>query len=178
MTEAVRVGWLLLLLIVMLAHRRLRNESVAEREPGTWFGIFTQAVGFSVIWTLHRGDGSLPPAAVVLVTWIANACGLAAVVIGVAAIWTLGRQWSVDGRLIPEHRLVAAGISVFVAGTVIRVHYEEKLLSKRFGVAFQQYAATVPAFLPWIGPGGTRRSRGLPEPSRGIAARADEAGEA
>ena len=210
MTEAIRVGWLLLL-IVMLAHQRLRIESVAERAPGTWLGIFTQALGFSVIWTLHREGESLPPAAVAFRTTIADACGLAAVVLGLAAIWTLGRQWSVEGRLLPEHRLVlhgpyayvrhpiytsmfgmllatglstssivglGAGTCLFVVGTVVRVHYEENLLRKQFGVAFQQYSATVPAFLPWIGPGGTRRGRGLPEPSSGTGAQADEAADA
>jgi protein-S-isoprenylcysteine O-methyltransferase len=106
-------------------------------------------------------------------------------------VWTLGRQWSVAGRILPDHALIrhgpyallrhpiytamalmllatgiamsswlgmAAGVSLFVLGTMIRVHFEERLLRQRFGVAFEEYAAAVPAFLPRVG-GRGRRTR-------------------
>ena len=190
MTDAILIGWIVLC-IVMLVHRRLRNEGVAERAPGTWFGIFVQAIGFSVIWMMHRGAESLPQTVVTLMSWVADVCGLVAIALGIAAIWTLGRQWSVDGRVLLDHRLVqhgpyayvrhpiytsmfgmllstglslssilglAVGIIIFFAGTVIRVHYEEKLLHKRFGLAFEEYAANVPAFLPRIDLSGSYRT--------------------
>jgi protein-S-isoprenylcysteine O-methyltransferase Ste14 len=182
MTDTIIIGWIVLC-IVMLVHRRLRNEGVAERAPGTWLGIFIQAIGFSVIWMMHRGAESLPQTMAALMSCVADVCGLVAIVLGIAAIWTLGRQWSVDGRIFLDHRLVqhgpyayvrhpiytsmfgmllatglslsnilglAIGIFLFLAGTVIRVHYEEKLLRKRFGLAFDEYAKTVPAFFPRI----------------------------
>jgi protein-S-isoprenylcysteine O-methyltransferase Ste14 len=43
---------------------------------------------------------------------------------------------------------IAAGIAVFVAGTLVRVHFEEQLLKKRFGAVFDAYAASVPSFFP------------------------------
>jgi protein-S-isoprenylcysteine O-methyltransferase Ste14 len=53
---------------------------------------------------------------------------------------------------------IAAGTALFVAGTTIRVHFEEKLLRQRFGVAYEEYAANVPAFLPTLAAGGRRTS--------------------
>ncbi len=181
MSDAIVLGWILLCL-VMLAHRRFKNERLAERAPGTWLGIFVQAFGFSAIWTLRRAVAAQPTG----LSWVAvlaDLIGLAAIALGVSAIWTLGRQWSVAGRVLPDHELVrrgpyayvrhpiytamfgmlvatgvsmsswagiAAGVALFVIGTTLRVHFEEKLLRRRFGVAYEEYAAAVPAFLPGL----------------------------
>jgi protein-S-isoprenylcysteine O-methyltransferase Ste14 len=40
------------------------------------------------------------------------------------------------------------GSVAFIAGTYIRVHYEERLLRAHFGAEFEEYAASVPAFIP------------------------------
>jgi protein-S-isoprenylcysteine O-methyltransferase Ste14 len=53
---------------------------------------------------------------------------------------------------------IASGVTLFLVGTTIRVHFEEKLLRGRFGVAFEEYAAAVPAFLPRLA--ARRRTRG------------------
>jgi len=183
MSDAIVVGWLLLCL-VMLVHRRLKAERLADRAPGTWAGIIVQAFGFSAVWTLRRAADGMPEASHAWLTVASDACGLVGIVLGASAIWTLGRQWSVAGRLLPDHALIrhgpyayvrhpiytamfgmlvataismsswfgmAAGVMLFVLGTTIRVHFEERLLRKRFGVAFDEYAATVPAFLPGLG---------------------------
>lgn len=190
MSSGIVVGWALICL-VMFAHRRLRNERLADRAPGTWLGIMVQALGFSAVWMLRRsGDGMLQ-AGSGWITAASDICGVIAIMLGIAAVWTLGRQWSVAGRILPDHALIrhgpyallrhpiytamalmllatgiamsswlgmAAGVSLFVLGTMIRVHFEERLLRQRFGVAFEEYAAAVPAFLPRVG-GRGRRTR-------------------
>jgi protein-S-isoprenylcysteine O-methyltransferase Ste14 len=40
--------------------------------------------------------------------------------------------------------------AVFVAGTLIRIRSEEKLLRQAFGAAFEEYAREVPALIPGI----------------------------
>lgn len=45
--------------------------------------------------------------------------------------------------------LLLAGI-VFVAGTVIRIRSEEKLLKGAFGGQFEEYARRVPSFIPFL----------------------------
>jgi protein-S-isoprenylcysteine O-methyltransferase Ste14 len=190
MTDAIILGWVVLCL-VMLVHRRLRQERVAERAAGTWVGIVIQALGFSAIWTLRRAAGTPAEPAASLLAALADASGLVAILLGIAAVWTLGRHWSVEGRVLPEHALIQhgpyarvrhpiytamfgmllatglsvssplgllAGVAVFLAGTAVRVRFEEQLLRRRFGAAFEQYAAAVPAFLPRLAGGGPRRA--------------------
>lgn len=41
-------------------------------------------------------------------------------------------------------------LPVFILGTELRVHCEDKLLAERFGPAFQEYRAKVPAYLPGL----------------------------
>jgi protein-S-isoprenylcysteine O-methyltransferase Ste14 len=43
--------------------------------------------------------------------------------------------------------LIAAAL--FIGGTLWRISMEERLLKQSFGEAFDQYAARVPAFVPW-----------------------------
>jgi protein-S-isoprenylcysteine O-methyltransferase Ste14 len=43
-----------------------------------------------------------------------------------------------------------AASAVFVAGTLIRIRTEEKLLCQAFGAAFDEYARKVPALIPGI----------------------------
>jgi len=44
----------------------------------------------------------------------------------------------------------ALPVAVFIAGTEIRVHTEDKLLASRFGAAFDAYRKTVPAYIPFV----------------------------
>jgi protein-S-isoprenylcysteine O-methyltransferase Ste14 len=41
-------------------------------------------------------------------------------------------------------------IALFVAGTEIRVHAEDRLLASRFGEAFASYQSQVPAYVPFL----------------------------
>ena len=41
-------------------------------------------------------------------------------------------------------------LAIFVAGTEIRVHSEERLLASRFGEAFHDYRRQVPAYVPFV----------------------------
>jgi protein-S-isoprenylcysteine O-methyltransferase Ste14 len=44
----------------------------------------------------------------------------------------------------------AAAVALFIVGTEIRVHSEEKLLAGRFGAQFDEYRKQVPAYLPFV----------------------------
>lgn len=54
------------------------------------------------------------------------------------------------GFIVASWPFFALSIVLFVAGTEIRVHVEEKLLSGRFGETFQRYKQSVSAYVPLL----------------------------
>ena len=66
------VAFWIIFLGVMFLRRRLTNEQVSHRAPGTWLGIAIQAVGFSAIWTYQKQPSGLLP----LVEWLSGLLGL------------------------------------------------------------------------------------------------------
>jgi protein-S-isoprenylcysteine O-methyltransferase Ste14 len=52
------------------------------------------------------------------------------------------------GLDVSHWQALAIAVGVFAVGTAIRIHTEEKLLRAAFGVKFDDYARSVPAFLP------------------------------
>ncbi|MGA2261469.1 MAG: isoprenylcysteine carboxylmethyltransferase family protein, partial [Acidobacteriota bacterium] len=54
------------------------------------------------------------------------------------------------GLAVSYFYLVILAILIAVAGTMIRVHFEEKLLREAFGFEFDAYRRKVPAFIPWL----------------------------
>jgi protein-S-isoprenylcysteine O-methyltransferase Ste14 len=52
------------------------------------------------------------------------------------------------GVLVATPPLFIAALIVFLIGTEIRVHVEERLLSARFGSEFDDFKRHVPAYLP------------------------------
>jgi protein-S-isoprenylcysteine O-methyltransferase Ste14 len=54
------------------------------------------------------------------------------------------------GLILTRWEWLLAGVALFVAGTEIRVHTEEKLLASRFGAGFTEYKNKVPAYVPFV----------------------------
>jgi protein-S-isoprenylcysteine O-methyltransferase Ste14 len=52
------------------------------------------------------------------------------------------------GLAVSHWQALVSATTVFAAGTVIRIRAEEKLLRQTFGQTFDEYAQSVPAFLP------------------------------
>lgn len=61
------------------------------------------------------------------------------------------------GFLLTPLPLLALATVIFIGGTEIRVHPEEKLLASRFGEEFLTYRGTVAAYIPLIGNGPSGR---------------------
>ena len=53
------------------------------------------------------------------------------------------------GLDVSRWQALVVAVAVFAVGTEIRIHSEEKLLRVTFGAKFDDYARTVPAFLPF-----------------------------
>jgi protein-S-isoprenylcysteine O-methyltransferase Ste14 len=54
------------------------------------------------------------------------------------------------GLVVAPWWLLAVSMALFVAGTEIRVHVEDKLLRARFGEVFWRYEHTVSAYIPLL----------------------------
>jgi protein-S-isoprenylcysteine O-methyltransferase Ste14 len=54
------------------------------------------------------------------------------------------------GLLLASWPVLAAAVALYIAGTEIRIHAEERLLASRFGHQFEEYRRQVPAYLPFI----------------------------
>ncbi|HEY0323277.1 MAG TPA: isoprenylcysteine carboxylmethyltransferase family protein [Pyrinomonadaceae bacterium] len=158
-----------------------------KRERASILGIVIQGLSYSLVWGVRRPyfspivRMSRPLEIALAVLTITLAVG--SVWFVMAAVRTLGRQWSFAARVVEGHKLVTEGpyrivrnpiytgmlgmliatglamshwaglllgVIVFLAGTLIRVHSEEKLLREEFGQEFEDYSSRVPAIIPGI----------------------------
>jgi protein-S-isoprenylcysteine O-methyltransferase Ste14 len=170
----------------------LRKKSAAAPDktsaPRSLLGIALQGVGFGLVWALHRTpvfspfiDSQYVLNIVLQVFAVVFAAG--AVWLANSAIRELGKQWSLQARLIEGHKLVTGGVYqivrhpiytamlckllatgiiishwlvvlaalvIFIIGTLIRTRSEEKLLRDAFGKDYEEWAAKVPGFIPFV----------------------------
>jgi protein-S-isoprenylcysteine O-methyltransferase Ste14 len=104
-------AWFVFALIFLLRKRPAKVEEV-KRAPAAKLGIVLQGVGFGLVWNLRRSQWWPLPASVggeitlasvaVALAWVSNWWCLRAVQI-------LGKQWTVEARLIKGHELITDG---------------------------------------------------------------------
>ncbi len=101
-------------MIPSFLYGRFRSgRQVRHRDYVSWLGIGIQGVAFTFSWMgpwwalmparRQRPDVSWP------IVGIAVALGLAGAVLVIAAVHTLGRQWSLTARVLEGHRLITTG---------------------------------------------------------------------
>jgi len=97
----------------MFAARRHSGQVERRRERSSVTGLVIQMVAYSAVWTVRRawtapllGQNVVPEALLCALT-IALVVGSIWMV--VAAVRTLGRQWSLTARVIEGHELMTAG---------------------------------------------------------------------
>ncbi|HVN07699.1 MAG TPA: isoprenylcysteine carboxylmethyltransferase family protein [Patescibacteria group bacterium] len=97
---------------VFFLRKKPAQEGTARRAPAALAGIALQGAGFFAVWILQAEmfPAFAPPDLVVRIL-----CVLAAVLavtsdwLVIEAVRVLGKQWSLQARLIEGHRLVVAG---------------------------------------------------------------------
>jgi protein-S-isoprenylcysteine O-methyltransferase Ste14 len=105
------VSWFSFALIFLLRKKPAQAEET-KRAPAAILGIALQAVAYAMIWSHHRSEWwPFPPSTtgeVILATLV--------IVLAWASSWwclrsvqTLGKQWTVQARLIRGHELVTEG---------------------------------------------------------------------
>jgi protein-S-isoprenylcysteine O-methyltransferase Ste14 len=159
------------------AHQKTGPANVVNRRS-RW-GVLLQFAAFSLLWQGHFWERSLPAWRTVLsVALFAVAAGLSwtsshalrgqlRIDAGLGADHKLVRSgpyalvrhpiytsmlvvMCAIAVIVTPWPLFLAALVLFVAGTEIRVHTEEKLLASHFGEEFQDYKRTVPAYIPFL----------------------------
>ncbi|MFZ1918492.1 MAG: isoprenylcysteine carboxylmethyltransferase family protein [Terriglobales bacterium] len=105
------VSWFSFALIFLL-RKRPPATGETKRAPAAKLGIALQATAYAVVWSFRRSQWWPFPASmagevilatvVVVVAWVSNWWCL-------RSIRTLGKQWTVEARLIKGHELITAG---------------------------------------------------------------------
>ena len=167
-----------------------RGSSTAEhhsREPLSWAGLGLQLISYPISWSVWRTPLFSPFAGEqyglnIVLQFTAAVVGIASVWLAVSAFRELGKQWSLQARVLEDHKLITTGIYsivrhpiytamlgmliatgivishwlalsvavvVFLAGTKIRMHLEEKLLAEAFGKEFDEWRSAVPGLIPF-----------------------------
>jgi protein-S-isoprenylcysteine O-methyltransferase Ste14 len=108
----VLVGWVAFALMVLLRKRR-RGAAVGKRDPASVIGILLVMGGFCAVGSMGRRP-LVPIVPMRTVLWTAVA--VAVVVLVPASLWlvwaairTLGKQWSIQARLLEGHALITTG---------------------------------------------------------------------
>lgn len=118
-TSAAAFGTVVLLWFVFagtfLIRKKPETAPDATSAPKSWFGLGLQGAGFGLVWALRRSPMFSP---VINGQYLLNiAVQMLAVLIAAGSVWLamlaikeLGRQWSLQARLIEGHKLVTTGV--------------------------------------------------------------------
>ena len=100
---------------------RKKPESApdAKCEPLSWLGLALQGAGFGFVWAVRRSPFGSPLidgqfAVNILLEVISIVLAISSVWLAMSAIKELGKQWSLQARLIEDHKLVKTGVYSWV----------------------------------------------------------------
>jgi protein-S-isoprenylcysteine O-methyltransferase Ste14 len=176
-TKIVAAGWIAWLgAIAIHGLRQPRRKVVVSAVRSTRAGFLLQSSAAAIPWLLRRPTSkarrvaamTLAPASVAFGSAAVGSLGkqwrIHAAVIGDHELIQTGAYsvvrhpvylsffgMTLAGALAATGwRVTLVSTVLFLAGTEIRVHAEERLLAERFGEEFERYRARVPAYLPLV----------------------------
>jgi protein-S-isoprenylcysteine O-methyltransferase Ste14 len=94
--------------IGMAVGRERGGKRAARSDPHALVGLGVQALAFAVCFNVRR-PLEHPDAAELVLRWLGAALAWASAGLAIQSAQTLGRQWSLEARLLPEHTLVREG---------------------------------------------------------------------
>jgi protein-S-isoprenylcysteine O-methyltransferase Ste14 len=103
---------------VFIFRKKPEATSDQKRDRGSIIGVLLQGLSYAVVWSVRRKPFtpiiSLGKPAEVVLSLVAMAAAIASVVVIMAAVNTLGKEWSVTARLVEGHKLAKEGPYRFV----------------------------------------------------------------
>ena len=95
--------------IGMALLRRRGPGAATRRDPVSLVGLLVQALAFGLAFTMRRRLDPDPPLWEWAVRWLGVGLAWASAGVVIAAVRTLGRQWSLEARVLEGHRLIVDG---------------------------------------------------------------------
>ncbi|MFN2492670.1 MAG: isoprenylcysteine carboxylmethyltransferase family protein [Pyrinomonadaceae bacterium] len=102
----------------LLLRKKIPSAPDRRRDSGSNLGLVLQCVSYAIVWLTHRP--AFTPI-VIANEVVAAGLGLTAVVAAVASVWlimaavkTLGREWSITARVLEGHKLATGGPYAYV----------------------------------------------------------------
>ena len=89
-----------------------------KRDGGSIIGVVLQGLAYGIVWGVHRTaftpfvSGSQAMAVVAGLTAVVTA--VCSVILVLAAVNTLGKEWSITARLVEGHKLATSGVYAYV----------------------------------------------------------------
>ena len=156
--NAISFGAIILLWFVFAGtfFMRKKPESApdAVRAPKSWFGLALQGAGFGLVWSLRRTPFFSPLidrqySVNIVLQVVALLLAVASTWLAMSAIQELGKQWSLQARLIEGHKLVTTGVYGFVRHPIYTAMLGMMLAT---GIAFSHWIVlTAAAIVFFVG---------------------------
>ena len=132
---------------VFLLRKKPPSPPDQKREPGSLFGVALQGVSYGIVWGVHRARFTpfvSSEAFAVAAGVIAVAAAAGSVFLVMAAVKTLGKEWSLTARLVEGHQLATSGPYAFVRHPIYTGMLGMLLAT---GLAFSHWAALLAALV-------------------------------
>lgn len=108
--------------LIFLLRKRQPAAREAKSAPASRIGIILQACGYALVWSIRRLYTlplfSLPVFAEAALLVVVCLMAAGSIWMTLAAVRTLGKQWSVTARVFEGHELITAGPYRFVRNPI------------------------------------------------------------
>jgi protein-S-isoprenylcysteine O-methyltransferase Ste14 len=134
---------------VFLLRKRPQSGPDKVGVPRSWIGLILQGVGFGIVWAVRRSPAFSPLiddqyVLNIVLQVLAVTTGAASVWLAMAAIRELGKQWSLQARLVEGHKLVTSGVYQIVRHPIYTAMLGMMLST---GIAFSHWIGIIAAFV-------------------------------
>src|SRR5438034_2637294 len=102
-----------------LFRKKPKPAKDAINAPKSWLGIGLQGLSYGLVWALHRTPIFSPfvddnYVLNIVLQVLAVTLSIGSVILTMSAIRELGKQWSLEARLVEGHKLVTTGVYSWV----------------------------------------------------------------
>jgi protein-S-isoprenylcysteine O-methyltransferase Ste14 len=122
-----------------------------RKNPASRLGIALQGISYGIVWAFFRTGFTpivpMPKLAEILLALAAISISAASVWITIAAVRTLGKQWSYQARLVEGHKLIVSGPYRFVRHPIYTAMLGKLLAT---GLAVSHWAALAAGVLIFV----------------------------